>query len=81
MLVQVLKRKVVLGKGVYRSGDIFDCRATEARVLIQAGALKAAPLGSEESSPQWPPAKKPFVATVRVQKRPPPLSSLYRVRF
>lgn len=82
MLVEVVKWKVVLGKAVYRVGDIFDCRATEARVLLQIGELKVAPSGSKATRVSWPPPSKPFVARAPVkQRRPPPLSSLYRVRF
>jgi hypothetical protein len=65
-LVQVVKPKLVLGKSVYREGDIFDCRATEACALVQAGTLKAAPSGSKASRLQWPPEKPPFVPRIKL---------------
>jgi hypothetical protein len=75
MLVQVLKSRLVLGKSVYKLGDIFECRASaETRGLIQIGALKLAP--SDSNATRLPPTKKPFVARAKVQKRPPPLRSL-----
>jgi hypothetical protein len=42
MLVQVMKSKLVLGKSVYKKGDVFECRDAEAKMLIQVGMLKAA---------------------------------------
>jgi hypothetical protein len=75
-LVQVVKPKLVLGKSIYKAGDIFECRASaETRGLIQIGALKLAP--SDSKATRLPPTKKPFVARAKVQKRPPPLRSLY----
>jgi hypothetical protein len=42
MLVQVMKSKLVLGKSIYKKGDVFECRDAEAKMLIVVGMLKAA---------------------------------------
>lgn len=57
MLVQVQKSKLVLGKSVYKKGDVFDCRDAEAKMLIQVGTLKAAAPDAKVSKTPPQPAK------------------------
>jgi hypothetical protein len=39
MLVKVVKSKLVLNTNIYKLGDVFECRDSEAKVFIASGLV------------------------------------------
>ncbi len=56
MLITVKKSKLVLGRTVYRAGDIFECRDMEAKMLVAGGMATKSPPGAKatKGSPTAP---------------------------
>ena len=47
MLITVKQSKLVLGRTVYRSGDVFECRDAEAKLLVAGGMATKSPPGAK----------------------------------
>jgi hypothetical protein len=73
MLVQVMKSKLVLGRSIYKKGDVFECRDAEAKALIQVGMVKAAAPDAKASktAPQPPKTGISLVKDPKAVKQPP----------
>jgi hypothetical protein len=74
MLVQVMKSKLVLGRSIYKQGDVFECRDAEAKALTQVGMVKpAAPdAKASKSQPQPPKTGVSLAKGPKAVKQPAP---------